>query len=191
MQHIMIDLETMDDTPTAAIVAIGAVAFDLNSGEIGEQFYLSVDLDSSYKHGGTIGPGAVKWWLRQPREAQCEIVTDNAATINYALRELECFIIRSSPSTDTILWSQGADFDFPIITSAMARIGMRRCWKYWNVRDVRTIVHAAEEAGFNPSAAVDFVGQKHHALHDAIHQTRILLRAWQNLVKPHRNEPQL
>jgi exodeoxyribonuclease VIII len=33
-KHIMVDLETMDNKPTAAITAIGAVAFDLADGKL-------------------------------------------------------------------------------------------------------------------------------------------------------------
>ncbi|MCV5360349.1 3'-5' exoribonuclease, partial [Escherichia coli] len=39
MKHLMIDLETMDNKPTSAIASIGAVFFDPETGEMGEQFY--------------------------------------------------------------------------------------------------------------------------------------------------------
>lgn len=35
MDNVMLDLETMGNGPEAAIVAIGAVEFDLKSGAIG------------------------------------------------------------------------------------------------------------------------------------------------------------
>lgn len=35
MKHLMIDLETMDNKPTAAITAIGAVLFNPETGEMG------------------------------------------------------------------------------------------------------------------------------------------------------------
>ena len=40
---IMLDLETMGTGPNAAIVAIGAVAFDLQAGTIGDHWYRWVD----------------------------------------------------------------------------------------------------------------------------------------------------
>ncbi|MFZ5272107.1 3'-5' exonuclease [Enterobacter asburiae] len=191
MQHIMIDLETMGSTPTAAIVSIGAVAFDLESGELGKQFYKRVDLKSSVENGGTIDASTVQWWLRRDAAARSEIVADDAVNIRQALGELGCFILRNSPHPDAYLWARGTDFDFPILTSAMARIDLSPVWKYRNTRDVRTIEHAAISAGMDPRNAIPFEGDKHNALHDAIHQAKTVIHIWQALIKPHQPEQQL
>lgn len=191
MQHIMIDLETMDNTPTAAIVAIAAVAFDPEEGVIGKHFYQRINLESSVRHGGTIGSDTVKWWMRQPAEARSEIVSDDAIDIKRAIGELGCFILRNSQHPDAILWARGTDFDIPIITSAMKRIDITPTWKFWNVRDVRTLEHAAIAAGMDPRTAVKFEGQKHHALNDALHQAKTVVHIWQTLIKPHQPEQQL
>ena len=47
MNHLMIDLETMGNKPTAPIVAIGAVFFDPKNGELGAEFYVAVNLGSA------------------------------------------------------------------------------------------------------------------------------------------------
>lgn len=191
MQHIMIDLETMGKPPAAAIAAIAAVAFDPEEGVIGKQFYQRVDIKSSVEHGGTLDADTVKWWMRQPAEARSEIVSDDAVDIKRAIGELGCFILRNSQHPDAILWARGTDFDIPIITSAMERIGITPTWKFWNVRDVRTLEHAAIAAGMDPRTTVKFEGQKHHALNDAIHQAKTVIHIWQTLIKPHQQEPQL
>ncbi|TXE33228.1 3'-5' exoribonuclease [Serratia marcescens] len=194
MQHIMLDLETMDKTPTAAIAAIGAVAFDLTTGTLGKQFYQRVDIESSQQRGGTIGADTVKWWLRQPAEARSEVVADNAVSIEYALHEFACFITRNTPyqllspptrNPQVRIWAQGTDFDLPIITSAMQRINMQVPWDYWSVSDARTITTAAKEHGID-LLAVPFVGEKHHALDDAIHQAKTVMYIWNLLFAPHR-----
>ena len=38
MKHVMIDIETMGNMSHSAIVSVGAVRFDLETGEIGEKF---------------------------------------------------------------------------------------------------------------------------------------------------------
>ncbi len=141
MQHIMLDLETMDTKPTAAIAAIGAVAFDLTTGTLGKQFYQRVDIESSQQRGGTIGANTVKWWLRRSAEARSEVVADNAVSIEWALNEFSCFILRNN-TLQTVdnsqwcirkgvrIWAQGTDFDLPIITTAMQRINMQVPWDY-------------------------------------------------------------
>ena len=47
MNDVMLDLETMGTGPDAAIVAIGAIAFDVHTRTIGPSFYIPVELRSS------------------------------------------------------------------------------------------------------------------------------------------------
>lgn len=51
MQDVMLDLETMGTDANAAIIAIGAVEFDIQNGEIGERFYAVIDLESAVAGG--------------------------------------------------------------------------------------------------------------------------------------------
>ena len=46
MKHIMLDLETMSTASNAAIVAIGAVEFEPETGKLGREFYCNVSLAS-------------------------------------------------------------------------------------------------------------------------------------------------
>ena len=52
--HIMFDLETLDNKNTSSILSIGAVEFNLHTGEIGETLYVRVDLQSCIDEGLTI-----------------------------------------------------------------------------------------------------------------------------------------
>ncbi len=47
MNNLMIDLESMGKKPNAPIVSIGAVFFDPQSGELGQEFYTAVNLESA------------------------------------------------------------------------------------------------------------------------------------------------
>jgi len=58
----MIDLETMDNRPTAAIASIGAVWFEPSGSWIGRTFNMHVDLVDCQRHGLTIGADTVLWW---------------------------------------------------------------------------------------------------------------------------------
>ena len=49
MKQVMLDLETMGNGPTSAIIAIGAVAFDMEG--ITSHFYRQVSLQSSMDAG--------------------------------------------------------------------------------------------------------------------------------------------
>ena len=65
----MIDIETMDNRPTAAIASIGAVWFEPSGSWIGRTFHMHVDLVDCQRHGLTIGADTVVWWLGQSEDA--------------------------------------------------------------------------------------------------------------------------
>ncbi|EHK4833930.1 3'-5' exoribonuclease, partial [Escherichia coli] len=71
--HLMIDLETMGKNPDAPIISIGAIFFDPQTGEMGPEFSKTIDLETA---GGVIDRDTIKWWLKQSREAQSAILTD-------------------------------------------------------------------------------------------------------------------
>ena len=62
---IMIDLETLNTTPDAAILTIGAVKFDPFGSEVKEpkmdSFYCKVDLDSCDRIGLTTNDDTIAW----------------------------------------------------------------------------------------------------------------------------------
>jgi len=71
---IMIDLETLNTTPDASILTIGAVKFDPFGRELKEpamdSFYVKVDLDSCDRIGLTTNDDTIAWWASQSKEAQ-------------------------------------------------------------------------------------------------------------------------
>lgn len=50
MNHLMVDLETMGNGPYAPVISIGAVFFDLKTGETGEDFSVNISLESSMRY---------------------------------------------------------------------------------------------------------------------------------------------
>ena len=69
MRQVTIDLETMGNLSTSAIMAIGAVTFDTGTTETNE-FYVVVDLESCLRRGLIVTASTVYWWLQQDKEAQ-------------------------------------------------------------------------------------------------------------------------
>lgn len=81
MNHLMIDLETMGNKPAAPIVAIGAVFFEPESGEMGAELYVAVDLSSAMDQGAKPDGDTILWWLKQSAEARAAICTDDTPTL--------------------------------------------------------------------------------------------------------------
>lgn len=62
MLNVMLDLETMDTKPTAAITEIGAVRFD--NEKILSRFRIKVDLQSCIDLGLTVSGSTIMWCLK-------------------------------------------------------------------------------------------------------------------------------
>jgi len=171
--HYVLDLETLGEGPNAAIATIGCVRIE--NGVIGDGLYIRVDVDSAIGFGGETDASTIDFWLRQSEEAQREIHHGfNRVKINNALIQLADFIDRPAAIYgETYVWGNGATFDNVIISTAFRRAHIPRPWQNRNDRDLRTITDLYPEA----KKSVPFVGLKHHALDDAMHEARILVAA--------------
>lgn len=180
MQHVMIDLETMGCGLEAAIVAVAAVRFDPATGQIGDTFYRDVTLDTAVRYGGRMDPSTVMWWMGQSdaarsvfKDAQCR-----AVPLPQAIEEFASWIPHGAKP-----WGNGATFDLAIFRSAYGRLGMETPWKFWDERDVRTVVEMGQAAGFDPKRDMPFQGTRHNALDDSRHQAAYVSAIWQRLVR--------
>ncbi|WP_416853149.1 3'-5' exoribonuclease domain-containing protein [Escherichia coli] len=176
--HLMIDLETMGKNPDAPIISLGAIFFDPQTGEMGPEFSKTIDLDTA---GGVIDRDVIKWWLKQSREAQSAILTDEIP-LDDALLQLREFIDENSCGFYVRVWGNGANFDNVILRRSHERQGIPCPWRYCNDRDVRTIVELGKTIGFDARTAIPFEGVPHNALDDARHQAKYVSAIWQKLI---------
>ncbi|EIP9505509.1 3'-5' exoribonuclease [Escherichia coli] len=176
--HLMIDLETMGKNPDAPIISIGAIFFDPQTGDIGPEFSKTIDLETA---GGVIDRDTIKWWLKQSREAQSAIMTDEIP-LDDALLQLREFIDENSGEFFVQVWGNGANFDNTILRRSYERQGIPCPWRYYNDRDVRTIVELGKAIDFDARTAIPFEGDRHNALDDARYQAKYVSAIWQKLI---------
>ncbi|HAH1644302.1 TPA: exonuclease [Escherichia coli] len=176
--HLMIDLETMEKNPDAPIISIGAIFFDPQTGDMGPEFSKTIDLDTA---GGVIDRDVIKWWLKQSREAQSAIMTDEIP-LDDALLQLREFIDENSGEFFVQVWGNGANFDNVILRRSYERQGIPCPWRYCNDRDVRTIVELGKAIDFDARTAIPFEGERHNALDDARYQAKYVSAIWQKLI---------
>ncbi|EFT2754037.1 exonuclease [Escherichia coli] len=176
--HLMIDLETMGKNPDAPIISIGAIFFDPQTGDMGPEFSKTIDLETA---GGVIDRDTIKWWLKQSREAQSAILTDEIP-LDDALLQLREFIDENSGEFFVRVWGNGASFDNVILRRSYERQGIPCPWRYYNDRDVRTILELGKAIDFDARTAIPFEGVPHNALDDARHQAKQVSAIWQNLI---------
>ncbi|MEC5362198.1 3'-5' exoribonuclease [Escherichia coli] len=176
--HLMIDLETMGKNPDAPIISIGAIFFDPQTGDMGPEFSKTVDLETA---GGVIDRDTIKWWLKQSREAQSAIMTDEIP-LDDALLQLREFIDENSGEFFVQVWGNGATFDNVILRRSYERQGIPCPWRYTNDRDVRTMVALGLVMDFDARTTIPFEGERHNALHDARYQAKYVSAIWQKLI---------
>ncbi|HDT6121089.1 TPA: 3'-5' exoribonuclease [Escherichia coli] len=176
--HLMIDLETMGKNPDAPIISIGAIFFDPQTGDMGPEFSKTIDLETA---GGVIDRDTIKWWLKQSREAQSAIMTDEIP-LDDALLQLREFIDENSGEFFVQVWGNGANFNNTILRRSYERQGIPCPWRYYNDRDVRTIVELGKAIDFDARTAIPFEGERHNALDDARYQAKYVSAIWQRLI---------
>jgi hypothetical protein len=159
----MIDIETFSTRNNACILTIGAVRFDRNR-EVPvstlDTFYRRITLRSCEEMGMHIDQKTIDWWKSQSEEAKLEVFdTENRVPIKEALTDLAVWL-----NGRNFIWSHGASFDVVILADAYTRCGLTIPWKFFDVRDTRTIYHI----GGVTSNDLSFT--KHHAVDDCLRQ---------------------
>ena len=164
MDHIMLDTETLATTADAVILSLGAVKFDISTGEVDNAgFYASISIESNLQTHRRINEETLKWWMKQASAAQGVFFEEKQALCD----TLESFTDWVGPNTDNVkVWSMGADFDLPLLAHAYAQYGMTPPWKFWNHRCARTFKNLPG-AQVVPSIKT---GVAHNALADALNQ---------------------
>jgi hypothetical protein len=172
LRDLMVDLETWGTGPGCIIRSIGAVAFDRYSGQLGDEFYAVVTEKSCKKLKLFREPGTEAWWNKPEQEhANRQLVEAvDQLDIKEALTRFTSFFRNARTQ---FVWSQGNNFDEPIISYTYRKLEMEPPWKFWDSRDTRTAYDMAE---FNPRT-IRRMGTYHNALDDAKHQVECVYRA--------------
>lgn len=170
----ILDLETGGTKPGCAIFSIGAVAVDLETGEISSSFYTPIDLDDATKVG-TLDHGTMIWWVKQSEEARKAVFEPLEKTMSVfeALDAFQNWFIENRCET---IWGNGATFDVSIIENPFERLHIKIPWNFWSVRDLRTL---QDLVGNEVKNTERFEGIKHHALHDAYHEAKYASKMYQ------------
>lgn len=171
MNNVIIDNETLAVTADAVIMSIGAVEFEFD-GAIGDKFYRSISIDSNIALGRRLDESTLVWWLQQSTEAQ-QVFHEAKIELQAALFDLAEWFpanLDAHGNSTTLVWSNGASFDIPMLEHAYKQCGMDTPWEFYNSRCMRTYkdLPGAENA-VRPKPKV-----AHNALDDAVTQARHL-----------------
>ena len=184
--HFCIDLETAGVSPNTMILTIGVLAFDPPSGKIlGEPFYERISIDSyrQYTPSFSLDGDTISWWMTQSEEARLEAFCGERKELSDVLLAFIEWCRVISNGKKIFIWSHGASFDVPIVSYALTTLGLEIPWKFWNIRDTRTLFDMV---------SLDFrtIGQvpvnnhmypNHHALGDCAKEIEGIKQSYQRL----------
>jgi len=168
---VMLDLETMGNKSNAAIVSIGAVEFNIETGETGREFYDVIDLQSCLDKGLMVQASTIYWWLQQSDEARKRICA-NGGDLSLVLQR---FTYWMEDCIDKVkIWGNGARFDIGLLEDAYVACNLKTPWYFRSEMDVRTLV------AFAPYIKANYpmIGVEHDPIDDCKHQIGYCVEIW-------------
>lgn len=184
-RDVMWDIETLGNRPGCAMLSIGAIGFNLKTGELGETFHIVIntqscldaglfvqDRDWCIRNKAPASDDTVAWWEKQSPEARDLLreAREGGEQITFALNKLAVWMGYTF-GPDVMPWGCGAAFDNAIMAASYRALNIRAPWKFWNDMCYRTIKN------LNPSIKMEKrVGTYHNALDDARSQAIHLLQ---------------
>lgn len=168
--HIMVDIETLAISPDACILTIAAQQFNpfekQNYDDL-RYYYARVSIESQKNRN--VEEHTVEWWANRSESAKKEAFSgDGRIPLSNALSELSPLIWQSE-----FMWINDPTFEVNILENAYKSYNMPTPWKFYLVRDARTIY----------SIHPDLVRSQatHHALEDCRRQIEMLQQTFTDL----------
>lgn len=161
MSHVMLDIETLDTSPSSIVLSIGAVCDEHPDNTF--EVFLSIDEQvASYR---TLSEGTITWWLTQNETARTQ--QHDAKRVD-VLTAANSFHEWWTAVGGKYVWGNGAAFDVPIVEHLFRGAGHVAPWAFYNVRCYRTL------KGLFPNIKMP-TKNAHTALGDASNQMQHLL----------------
>lgn len=172
---VMLDLETMGRKGNSALVSIGAVEFNLLTGETGREFYKVIDLQSCLDLGLEVEASTIYFWLQQSQAARDAITVDKKLPLATVLHMFKQWM--DELPTEVNIWGNSARFDIGKLEDAYRICKMENPWYFRSERDVRTLVAFAPHI----KETLPFEGTHHNPIDDCKHQIKYCIATWKKL----------
>jgi len=165
---LMIDLEGLGTGPDTTILTIAAQAFDpMGHGFYDQHYYARISLESQPDR--SIQQGTIDWWATQPAVVREEAFSEHdRVPLRDSLQGLHRVLWHARR-----VWCQGPTYDMTILEHAYKSLSMPLPWRYYTVRDSRTVLGLVPALEKHPAS--------HHALEDCRRQIQLLWDALEYL----------
>lgn len=166
--QMMLDIETFSVEKDALVLSAGIVLFDPQAvpGTIIDAWHSAIHLES--QGGGTSNLDTIFWWLGQPEAAKALLELRKS---RHCSPEGLGNVIARMAHTHNVrhFWGNSPDFDFGIVGNMLQRKGIEPVWKFYQLRDFRTMKDALGHLVQFPERT-----GAHDALADAKYQAHCL-----------------
>lgn len=168
---LMLDIETLATTPSAILLSVGAVPFNIETGDHSPTyFYKEMSVKSNLSHGRELNPDTFKWWINTSEEMLLgHISSKGKISLEEFVDAFSKFL--QTQDEDIRIWGNSNRFDLSPLEDIYRKLGKDLPWKFKNERDVRTLV------GFDPDVKMEYLKnakekkeQLHHAIVDCVLQ---------------------
>lgn len=170
---IVLDIETLDTTPTACVLSVGFAQVDLHDLVITDWGQLYVDQNEQI--GRTVSESTTKWWAGQPEawRRQCGVERASIRETFTSLGDL-AINLAGLPDQGATWWGYGPSFDLVVLENLAAQHSLTPPWTYRDHRDLRTLF---ELAGVKPGQFRKADEVEHDAEADALVEARAMIAA--------------
>ena len=171
MNHMMIDIETLDTANSAVVTRVGWCLFDHDRISPGQEVIM--DIQEQIDMGRTISASTLRFWMEQPDIARQRVFcNDNPLSVNDLATQLRMVI---GTSKIDCVWSHGPHFDMAILKDLLGD----GVFHYRSPRDTRTMSMLA------PHIAKPAAVTKHSAGDDSFAQAQWMQLVWEEIGFPH------
>ena len=148
----MIDIEALDTVNSAIVLSVGAVLFDLSGTH--RELYLKPSIVQQIVLGRTSSKSTIDWWKEQT--IPIPEGTGSLIGVFTSLKEMT--------AVAECVWFRGPTYDHCILEHLAGQLDIELPWKFWQVRDSRTLDSFSERRTRSKEAVA------HNALSDAKEQ---------------------
>lgn len=183
MKELMFDLETLDTTPSAIVLSVGAVIWETSADATGalywtpvDRFYRILDIQPQADKKRTVSESTILWWQRQDPTAQAEAFNPVRQPVTKTLRDF-CNFVNHRAYDINAFWANPATFDFPIWEDLALTFSDYVPWSYRQKYDVRTVVREAGYSAKDHVPTIPIDGLPHMPVYDCEWQIDLLTAA--------------
>jgi hypothetical protein len=171
---VMVDIETLDTTPTSVVLSIAAVAFGKRTYQQGPRIVL--DVQDQIDRGRTISASTLLFWLSQPPEAQKHFKKGLEPCGDELKNPIALARLASDLAQFDRIWANGPSFDMVIIEDLFRTYHVTPPeLLFRKFRDQRTVQELIPDDQW-PDLPVGFIA--HDPMWDCINQIGVIQTYW-------------